>query len=127
MTDTATINVGPIPGWQLLAEFSVTSSEGGDRQLPDQLSEAMGEMGLSDQQQQPIKTAVVEAVQRVARGGQPAGPIAWVHIRLWVADKCTFGRGWGFFLVEKLSSDPVGATVKTDSLVDLYLYQEPDS
>lgn len=126
MTDTASIIVGPIPGWKLLAEFSVTSSEGGDWQLPDHLSEAMGELGLTHQQLEPIKTAVLQGVQRVARRGQSAGPIARVHIRIWVADKCTYGRGWGFFLVEKLGSVPVGAgaTVKTDSLVDLYLYQE---
>ena len=127
MTNSIAINTGPASGWRLLTEFSVTSTRDAGRQLADQVTEATRALGLQPVQLERVHEALLQVVQRPSLRGQPAGHISLVHVRIWVGDECACGRGWGFFLVEKLGSVPEGATVKRHFLVELFLYQEPHS
>ncbi len=127
MIDNVATNSEPASGWQLRVEFSVTPSPRGDRELAHSVSETLRQVGLQIPQLDLIQKAVLEAVQRVSLRGQPTEPVSPVHVRIWTAPDCACGRGWGFFLVEKPGSGREGATLKTESLVELFLYQEPHS
>lgn len=113
--------------WQLRAECWATSLPDGDRQLVDQVTETMQEMGLQPRQLERIQKAVLEAVQRGLLRGQPLKSVSLVHVRIWVAGKCARGRSWGFFIVEKPASNLQNAPAETEHLVELFLYQERKS
>ena len=125
MTNNATTNTEPASGWQLRVEFSAKTSSRDGQKMAHSVSETLREVGLQPPQLDLIQKSVLEAVQRVSFRGQPAEPVYSVRVRIWTTPKCTGGRGWGSFLVEKPSSEREGAAVKTESLVELFLYQEP--
>lgn len=125
MIDNAAINTVPASGWQLRVELSATSSPRDDRKLAHSMSEALREVGLQSPQRDLIQKVVLEAAQRVSLHVQPSEPVSPVRVRIWTALDCACGRGSEFFLVEKRGSERQGATVKTESMAELFLYQEP--
>lgn len=100
---------------------------GGDQQLAGQVTEVMQELGLQPLQLERIQKAALEAVRRTSLQRQSARPVCQVHVRIWVGSNCARGRSWGFFIVEKPGSNLQGASVETNHLVELFLYQERES
>lgn len=127
MIDNTALSLGPTSCWQLRAEFWVTSSHGDDRQLADQMTKTMQELDLEPRHLERIHKAVLEATQGASLRGYSAKPISPVHIRIWVGGECARVRNWGFFLVEKPGSELLGASARSEYLVELYLYQERNS
>ena len=124
MSNNAAINSRFTSGWQILADFSVTSSRGGEQQLANQACETVRVLGLQPQQLERIRKALSEAFSEGTHRDHVDGQIFPVHIRIWVAGNDSHGRGWGFFLVKKQGCELQSATVRINSLVELFLYQE---
>lgn len=124
MNDDTSFSVGPAAGWQLLAELQTTTDASGSLQMEEQLRAAVSTLALPQLLLAPIHTALLQSVRRLARAGQRTEPVAPLRIRIWVAPEYKCGRGWGFFLVEKPGGKQEGDSLKTGSLVELFLYQE---
>jgi len=127
LTNITAPNAVPASCWHLQAERWVTASPSDGRQLADKVTQMIQELDLRSQQRERAQKAVLEAVQRASLRGQSTKPVSLVHIRIWIAGKCAPKFGLGFFIVDKPGSACQGASLETERLVELFLYQERDS
>jgi hypothetical protein len=124
MTDISASSIKGMPGWQLLAEFTVAGVPGSNRQRLNQVMDALQGVNLQPVQLEGIQRAFVQAVAKASCCEEPAA-IYRLRIRIWVLGACASSHGWGFFVVEK-GDNPQRVRTDTDHLVELFLYQECD-
>lgn len=73
-------------GWRFLAEFSVPSEPGNERQAAERVAEAVQELNLPAQRLERVKTAVAEATMNAMEHGNQFQPELPVLIRVLASD-----------------------------------------
>lgn len=73
-------------GWRFLAEFSVPSEPGNERQAAERVAEAVQELNLPAQRLEQVKTAVAEATMNAMEHGNQFQPELPVLIRVLASD-----------------------------------------
>jgi anti-sigma regulatory factor (Ser/Thr protein kinase) len=131
-----------VPSWQTLADFTLPSQPGSDRQAREQVAVAV----------ERLKTAVTEATLNAIEHGNRNRPELPVNIRLLVSEKALAvqitdqghepipslpepdvaskvagqepTRGWGLFLIERMVDDLQITADEAHHTVELFLYLE---
>jgi hypothetical protein len=125
MTDHTVSSISASPAKQLLAEFTAVGESDGNRQLLNQVTEAVQGLGLQPVQRERIQQALSATFAREVQKKEVAA-FYGLRIRIWVVRVDAPCHGWGFFLVEK-DSNARGGSPPAEHLVELFLYQECDS
>jgi hypothetical protein len=128
------------PGWQLLAEFSVSAKAGYKRPEAERAIETMQDLGLQSAQTERIRGAITEALEKATQLGDQGQRHVTALVRIWIPDARIGGhsrsntdgashtrrerRGWGFFLVEKDTDNLQASGVEALHTVEVFLYQE---
>jgi hypothetical protein len=128
------------PAWELLAEFDASEEPNRKQQLAEWVAAAVQELGLLPAQVKRIGQAVQETVRKTTPSGKQDWSNLPVHIRIWVSGTREENpsrtspemeqadqrerRSWGFFIVEKGTSDTQAANVGPYHVMELYLYEE---
>jgi anti-sigma regulatory factor (Ser/Thr protein kinase) len=150
---TASTYPTPDPAWQTLAEFSLPSQPGYDRQARTHVAEAVRPLNLPAAHLERLKTAVAEATLNAIEQGSRYRPDVPVLIRALVSEKTLLARvtdqgnggpspkaetpdlaarlagqqplrGWGFFLIEKMMDDLRVTGDEAHHTIELFLYLE---
>lgn len=140
------------PAWQILAEFSLPSQPGSDRLAREQVTAAIRTLNLSANDLERLKTAVAEATLNAIEHGNRYQPDLPVAIRIQASAKAVTvaitdqgsgpipdrqfpdlaakvtgqqpSRGWGFFLIEKMTDDFRITGDEAHHTIELFLYLE---
>ncbi len=143
-------------GWRTITAFVLPGTRGSEHEAMERVAEAVRELRLPVARLEQLKTAVAEAVLNAVEHGSHIQPTLSVQIRVSVPDargvggvrltdhgrgampasqapnrRVSFegrqtGRGWGFFLIEKIVDRARVASDETCHTIELILYQEGD-
>ena len=150
---TASIHSTPAPAWQTLAEFTLPSQPGYDRQARTCVAEAVRQLDLPVAHLERLKTAVAEAtLYAIEHSAQYRSDLP-VVIRVLISDKTLptqiigqgngssisspetpdlaaglanqqASRGWGFFLIKRMRDDLRIIGAEAHHTIELFLYLE---
>lgn len=142
--------------WHTLAEFTVVSAPGNEREAMDQVAKAVTGVHLSQRRLEQLKTAVAEATMNAMEHGNKYEPDLPVLIRVQTSPTDLvvlirdFGggmpipkpeipdieaklaeqqtpRGWGLFLIKNLVDDMLTSSDDTHHTVELIMHLEGES
>lgn len=146
--------VGPkSTAWRTLAEFSLPSVPGNEREAMQRVVEAVQEFGLSGTYLDRLKTAVAEATMNAIEHGNKNQPEQPVQVELSASERALLvritdqgggqpipepetpnleaklaglqtPRGWGLFLIKNLMDEMRLINAETHHTVELVLYLE---
>lgn len=143
-------------GWKVLAEFSLPSTTGNERDAVRRVEEAVGLLSLTPDRMERLKTAVAEATLNATEHGNRFRKELPVSIRVMASDSVMsisitdFGsggpipppeiptiedkleglqtlRGWGFFIIQKMVDEMQVESDEAHHTIQLYLYLEGDN
>jgi anti-sigma regulatory factor (Ser/Thr protein kinase) len=140
------------PAWQILAEFSLPSQPGSDRLAREQVTTALRTLHISPSDLERLKTAVAEATLNAIEHGNRYQADLPVAIRIQASAKAVTvtitdqgsgpipdpqspdlaakvtgqqsSRGWGFFLIEKMTDNFRISGDEAHHTIELFLYLE---
>ena len=143
------------PSWQTLADFTLPSQPGSDRQARERVAMAVEPLKLPPAYLDQLKTAVTEATLNAIEHGNRNRSDLPVTIRVLVSDKALAvqitdqgnepiparsepvlankvagqepSRGWGLFLIERMVDDVQITADEAHHTVELFLYLEGSS
>lgn len=153
-SEVASINKSD--GWQSLAEFSLPSEAGNERQAMDLVAEVVQGLNLPNWRMERLKTAVAEATMNAMEHGNHYSPDLPVTISVLASDtalavcisdegeglpipdaqapdleaklaELQTPRGWGLFLIKNLVDDMHVISDETHHTVELIMYLEGES
>ncbi|MFQ5813340.1 MAG: ATP-binding protein [Anaerolineae bacterium] len=141
--------------WRTLAEFTVRSEPGNERQAMEQVAKAVQELNLPAARLERLKTAVAEATLNAMEHGNEYRPELPVFIQVLASEKALAvhitdqgggqpipepetpdleaklaglqsPRGWGLFLIQNMVDEMHVTTDETHHTIELILYMEGD-
>jgi len=142
--------------WRTLAELTLPSEPGNEREAMEQVAQAVQELHLSRARLDRLKTAVAEATMNAMEHGNKYRPELPVFIRVLASETALSvritdqgggqpipdpetpdleaklagrqsPRGWGLFLIQKMMDDVQVSSDATHHTVELILYREGDT
>ena len=145
-------NPNPDLTWRTLADFSLPSVAGSEREALERVAGAMPELRLSSARLEELESALVEAVLKAIEDVADGQPELLARVRVLVLasqpvvmkgqgevarllDSRDFGSspnhphlsaGWSFFLVEKMTDNLDSGDGPVRYTVDLFIYPEGD-
>jgi anti-sigma regulatory factor (Ser/Thr protein kinase) len=94
-----------------LAELSIPSEPGNERQAAEEVARAMGELGLPQRTLERLKTAVAEATMNAMEHGNRYNAKVPVKIQVWLLEECLLVR-----IIDRGGSPPPSADAQKPDL-----------
>lgn len=147
--------VGHAASWRKLAEFSLPSEPGNERQATEQVAATLREINLPEARLERLKTAVAEATMNAMEHGNQYQPELLVEVRVLASTEAVkveisdqggnqvipepetpdleaklaglqTARGWGLFLIKNMVDSMDISADGTTHTIELIMYLEGD-